>query len=117
MSDNDFIKQASIAAMQAIISIDRPLLPTQIAGQAVIRAKALLDEIKKNNYSIEENTLKDYIDAIDIAHGAYEQNLTERINQLEYTVQNLINIIEKNSFPNWINKSIHESKIVPKKGK
>ena len=106
MSDNDFIRQAAIAAMQGILSNPDMTNTFNInaENQAIRHAESLLLELKKREYSTEENDINQYIMDVDETHGKNEIELQKRIEALEYIVENLKQIIE-NNFPGWVNKS------------
>lgn len=88
MSDLDFIQRASIAAMQSI-SINKPnFLHSEIAQKAVARAEELLTIIKGKTYSNEE-----------------EITNNERIDNLEYAMDNIVLFLEHNC-SGWINEPI-----------
>lgn len=86
MKDLDFIQQASIAAMQGIISAHTNLTPADLAKQAVNRAEALLHVIKGKDYSTDE-----------------EEDINERMDMLEYSMDNIILFFEHNCSA-WINE-------------
>jgi hypothetical protein len=66
---------------------------------------------------MKKSKLEKYIEEVDEFHGDVAKKLINRIDQLEYTIQNLQLVIEKNCSDKWINKPIHESIEVLKKGK
>lgn len=88
MSDKEFIEQASIAAINAIAINNPELFHSDIAQRAVARAEALLSIIKGKNYSNDE-----------------EMSNAERIDNLEYAMDNFAMFLEHNCSA-WINEPI-----------
>lgn len=106
MSDREFIEQAAIASMQAILSLpfNRNMTATDVAEMSARNAEALLQVLKDKTYPGEYD-LMEYIREIDSNHGLYELQLNEKIEQLEMKVANLQRIIEMSS-PNWVNHPV-----------
>lgn len=81
MNDKEFIEEAAITALQGILSKPgETQLPTDAVDTAIIHAELLLSSIKRNNYSSEDNNMANY---------------AERIEQLEYKLENVIRTIEQ----------------------
>lgn len=105
MTDRNFIENASIAAMQGLLHRPGVLVATNIAEKSVIIAEQLLYEISKHEYSNEENDAMTYIQEVDETQGRLNIKIYDRLDNLEYKLNNLIRVIEENS-PHWINHPV-----------